>query len=74
MHLKKVYIYSDMTALLAENRVNEMISEFSDENTTVNFELQIENSVASGPYAETRYTLIIYIFSLIYGEECTNGD
>ena len=65
MHLKKVYIYSDMTALLAENRVNEMISEFSDENTTVNFELQIENSVTSGPYSETRYTLIIYIFSLI---------
>lgn len=65
MHLKKVYIYSNMTAQRAQEKVNEMISQYDDENTTVNLELQIENSVAAGKFAETRYTLIIYIFSLV---------
>lgn len=65
MHLKQVYIFSNMTARESQNKVNEMIRQYDDENTTVNFDLKIENSVTAGPFAETRYTLIVYIFSLV---------
>ena len=65
MHLKQVYIFSNMTAREAQNKVNEMIRQYDDENTTVNFDLKIENSVTAGSFAETRYTVIIYIFSLV---------
>ena len=68
MHLRQVYIFSNMTAQRAQDKINEMIKQFDDENTTVNFELQIENSVTAGKYSETRYTLVIYIFSLGTGE------
>lgn len=68
MHLRQVYIFSNMTAQRAQDKVNEMIKRYDDENTTVNFELQIENSVAAGKFSETRYTLVIHIFSLEMGE------
>lgn len=68
MHLMQVYIFSNMTAQSAQDKVNEMIKRYDDENTTVNFELQIENSVAAGKFSETRYTLVINIFSLVMGE------
>lgn len=74
MHLRQVYIFSNMTAQRAQDKINEMIKQYDDENTTVNFELQIENSVAAGKFSETRYTLVIYIFSMVYGEEYANGD
>ena len=74
MHLMQVYIFSNMTAQRAQDKVNEMIKQFDDENTTVNFDLKIENSVAAGKFSETRYTLIIYVFSLVYGVECADGD
>lgn len=64
MHLTKVYIYSNMTAQRAQDKVNEMIEENESIDTTVNFDLQIENSVAAGKYSETRYTLVVYIYSL----------
>ena len=65
MHLTKVYIYSNMTAQRAQDKVNKLIEEYSDTDTTVNFDLQIENSVAAGKYSETRYTLVVYIYSLV---------
>ena len=64
MHLIKVYIYSNMTAQRAQDKVNEMIEKNENIDTTVNFDLQIENSVAAGKYMETRYTLVVYIYSL----------
>ena len=65
MHLIKVYIYSNMTAQSAQDKVNEMIEKNENIDTTVNFDLQIENSVAAGKYMETRYTLVVYIYSLV---------
>lgn len=65
MHLTKVYIYSNMTAQRAQDKVNEMIEKNENIDTTVNFDLQIENSVAAGKYSETRYTLVVYIYSLV---------
>lgn len=64
MHLTKVYIYSNMTARSAQDKVNSMIEEYESVDYTVNFDLQIENSVAAGKYSETRYTLVVYIYSL----------
>ena len=65
MHLTKVYIYSNMTAQRAQDKVNELIEECRETDSTVNFDLQIENSVAAGKYLETRYTLVVYIYSLV---------
>ena len=65
MHLTKVYIYSNMTAQRAQDKVNALIEEYSETDSTVNFDLQIENSVAAGKYSETRYTLVVYIYSLV---------
>ncbi len=65
MHLTKVYIYSNMTAQRAQDKVNELIEEYRETDSTVNFDLQIENSVAAGKYLETRYTLVVYIYSLV---------
>jgi len=64
MHLVKVYIYSNMTARSAQDKINSMIEEYESVDYTVNFGLQIEISVAAGKYSETRYTLIVYIYSL----------
>lgn len=64
MHLTKVFIYSNMTAQRAQDKINSLISEYGDVDNTVNFDLQIENSVAAGKYSETRYTLVVYIYSL----------
>ena len=68
MHLTKVYIYSNMTAQRAQDKVNSLIEEYSETDSTVNFDLQIENSVAAGKYLETRYTLVVYIYSLVMEE------
>ncbi len=65
MHLTKVFIYSNMTAQRAQDKVNELIEEYGDTDSTVNFDLQIENSVAAGKYSDTRYTLVVYIYSLV---------
>ena len=65
MHLKKVYIFSSLTAKEAMHTVNSMIREYDDENTTISIELKIESSIAAGRFAETIYTLIVYIFSLV---------
>lgn len=65
MHLTKVYIYSNMTVQRAQDKVNELIEEYRETDSTVNFDLQIENSVAAGKYLETRYTLVVYIYSLV---------
>lgn len=65
MHLKRTFIFSNLNAKEAQDAVNSMIAQYDDDNTTVNFELQIENTVASSNFAETRYTLIVYIFSLV---------
>lgn len=65
MHLKRTYILSNVNAKEAQDAVNSMIASYDDDNSTVNFELQIENTVASSNFAETRYTLIIYIFGLV---------
>ena len=66
MHLYKVYIYSNMSAQKAQDKINAMIEEYAGykEDYTVNFDLQVENSVAAGKFIETRYTLVIYIYSL----------
>lgn len=64
MHLIKVFIYSNMTAQRAQDKVNQLIAEYGDVDNTVNFDLQIENSIAAGKYSETRYTLVVYIYSL----------
>ena len=64
MHLTKVFIYSNITAQRAQDKVNQLIAEYGDVDNTVNFDLQIENSVAAGKYSETRYTLVVYIYSL----------
>ena len=66
MHLYKVYIYSNMSAQKAQDKINAMIEEYAGykEDYTVNFDLQVENSVAAGNFIETRYTLVIYIYSL----------
>ena len=64
MHLTKVFIYSNMTAQRAQDKINSLISEYGDVDNTVNFDLQIENSVAAGKYLETRYTLVVYIYCL----------
>lgn len=64
MHLTKVFIYSNMTAQRAQEKINSLIAEYGDVDNTVNFDLQIENSVAAGKYSETRYTLVVYIYSL----------
>ena len=64
MHLTKVFIYSNMTAQRAQDKVNQLIAEYGDVDNTVNFDLQIENSVTAGKYSETRYTLVVYIYSL----------
>lgn len=65
MRLKKVYIRSNLTANEAQNIVNSMIEEYEDIDTTIDFNLQIENSIAVGKFAaETRYTLIIYVYDL----------
>lgn len=65
MHLTKVFIYSNMTAQRAQDKVNELIEEYGDTDSTVNFDLKIENSVATGKYSDTRYTLVVYIYSLV---------
>jgi len=65
MHLTKVFIYSNMTAQRAQDKINKLIEEYGDVDNTVNFDLQIENSVAAGKYSETRYTLVVYIYSLV---------
>lgn len=64
MHLTKVFIFSNMTAQRAQDKINSLIAEYGDVDNTVNFDLQIENSVAAGKYSETRYTLVVYIYSL----------
>ena len=64
MHLTKDFIYSNMTAQRAQDKVNQLIAEYGDVDNTVNFDLQIENSVAAGKYSETRYTLVVYVYSL----------
>lgn len=64
MHLTKVFIYSNMIAQRAQDKINSLIAEYGDVDNTVNFDLQIENSVAAGKYSETRYTLVVYIYSL----------
>ena len=64
MHLKKVYIYSNMSARVAQDKVNEMIDKYEGIDTTINFNLQIENSVAVGGKSDTRYTLVVYIYDL----------
>jgi hypothetical protein len=53
-----------MTAQRAQDKINKLIEEYGDVDNTVNFDLQIENSVAAGKYSETRYTLVVYIYSL----------
>ena len=45
MHLTKVFIYSNMTAQRAQDKINQLIAEYGDADNTVNFDLQIENSV-----------------------------
>lgn len=65
MRLKKVYIRSNLTAEEAQNIINDMIENCTDFDTDINFSLQIENSIAVGKFAaETRYTLIIYVYDL----------
>ena len=64
MHLTKVFIYSNMIAQRAQDKINSLIAEYGDVDNTVNFDLQIENSVAAGKYSETRYTLVVYIYCL----------
>ena len=53
-----------MTARVAQDKVNEMIEKYEDVDTTINFNLQIENSVAVGVKTDTRYTLVVYIYDL----------
>jgi hypothetical protein len=53
-----------MTARVAQDKVNEMIEKYEDVDTTINFNLQIENSVAVGGKTDTRYTLVVYIYNL----------
>lgn len=64
MHLSHVYIFSNQTAQRAQDKVNQLIAEYGDVDNTVNFDLQIENSVTAGDYNDTRYTLVVYIYSL----------
>lgn len=65
MRLKKVYIHSNLTAEEAQSIVNDMIENNTDFDTDINFNLQIENTIAVSRYAaETRYTLIIYVYDL----------
>ncbi len=47
----------------AQDKVNQFLEQYENSNdTAVNFDLEIENSVAVGKFSETRYTLIIYIY------------
>lgn len=63
MKLRRVFIYPNMSALDAQNKVNAMLEEYSNSSDmAINFDLKIENSVVVGEYYETRYTLIIYVF------------
>ena len=66
MQLDRVYIYPNMTAQRAQDKVNEMIEDYKNRkgDYTVNFDLKIENSVSVGKFTETRYTLVLYIYSL----------
>ena len=64
MHLSHVYIFSNQTAQMAQDKINEKITEHENPDYTVNFDLQIENSVTAGDYNDTRYTLVIYIYCL----------
>lgn len=73
MHLSHVYIFSNQSAQMAQDKINEKIAEHENPDYTVNFDLQIENSVAATwknangtvvKYSETRYTLVVYIYSL----------
>ena len=74
MNLKKVYIYSGMTAQRAQNKINAMLSEYDESGTTVNFDLKIENSVIVGKNSETRYTLIVYVYKAIDYYDFLNGE
>lgn len=63
MKLRRVFIYPNMSALDAQNKVNAMLEEYSNSSDmAINFDLKIESSVMIGAYCETRYTLIIYVY------------
>lgn len=65
MNLKKVYIYSGMTAQRAQDKINGMLAEYEDSDMSINFELKIENSVIVGKASDTRYTLVVYVYESI---------
>ena len=74
MNLKKVYIYSNMTARVAQDKINSMLKEYESSGMTVNFDLKIENSVIVGKNSETRYTLIVYVYKIIDYYDFLNGE
>ena len=69
MSLKKVYIYSNMTARVAQDKINSMLKEYESSGMSINFDLKIESTVTVGKHNETRYTLIVYCYEMLTYED-----
>lgn len=77
MNLKKVYIYSNMTAQRAQDKINSMLADCEESKCglSINFDLKIETTVTVGKHTETRYTLVIYVYEMpMYEEFYEHGE
>ena len=59
--IRNVFIYSNQTAEMATEKINDALRQYQDEDTDVNYELFIENSAMLGSINMTKYTVLIEI-------------
>ena len=59
--IHNVLIFSNQDAYHAQERINNALAKYQDEETDVNYELMIETSAGIGTISETRYTVLIEI-------------
>lgn len=59
--IHNVLIFSNQDAYHAQERINNALAKYQDEETDVNYELMIETSAGIGANSETRYTVLIEV-------------
>lgn len=59
--IHNVLIFSNQDAYHAQERINNALAKYQDEETDVNYELMIETSAGIGTISETRYTVLIEV-------------
>lgn len=59
--IHNVLIFSNQDAYHAQEKINNAIAKYQDEETDVNYELMIETSAGIGSISDTRYTVLIEV-------------